>query len=88
MPRVGEEQGELVYAGSAFVTTPQPERDRFWATTEAVKVNRPAVKMETVGRKASYGNAELRVRARHLRADGVLRHASLTELLCTPRAIL
>ena len=76
-----EEEGGLVYAGSAFVTLPQQERDRFWTTAEALKVKRPAVKLETVGRKASYVKPELRVRAKHMRAEGMLRHASLTALL-------
>ena len=76
-----EQEDGLVYAGSAFVTLPQKERDRFWTTTEALKVKRPAVKMETVGREASYVKPELRVRAKHMRTEGMLRHASLTALL-------
>jgi ATP-dependent DNA ligase len=78
-----EEGGELVYAGSAFVTLPQPERDRFWTSAEALKVKRLVIpELATPGRrKASFVKPELRVRARHMKAEGMLRHASLTELL-------
>jgi hypothetical protein len=35
-----EEEDGLVYAGSAFVTLSAAERDRFWTTTEELKVKR------------------------------------------------
>jgi ATP-dependent DNA ligase len=76
-----EEEGGLVYAGSAFVSLPGPERDRFWNTAEALKVRTPAVKLAGGGRKASYVRPELHVRARHLRHDGMLRHATVSAIL-------
>ena len=76
-----EEEGRLVYAGSAFVTLPQRERDRFWTSADALKVKRPAVKLAGGGRKATFVKPELRVRAKHMRADGMLLHASLTKVL-------
>ena len=81
-----EEEGELVYAGSAFVTLPQSERDRFWTSAETLKVKRPAVKFAAGGRNATFVKPEIRVRAKHMRAEGMLRHASLTKVYepCRP----
>jgi DNA ligase D-like protein (predicted ligase) len=77
-----EENGELIYAGSAFVTLPAKARDKFWNMAEKLKVDRPAVRPLKMGkRKATFVAPKLRVRARHMRAEGMLRHASLTELL-------
>jgi ATP-dependent DNA ligase len=74
-----EEAGGLIYAGSAFVTLPQPLRDEFWSRTEAIKIPKAVVpELRKGARKASFVRPELRVRARHLRGDGMLRHASLT----------
>ena len=75
-----EEDGELVYAGSAFVTLSAGCRDRFWRSIEARKLKHPVV--AGVGsRKASFCRPELRVRAKHLRGEAMLGHASLTVLL-------
>jgi hypothetical protein len=54
---------------------------RFWNTAEALKVRKPAVKLAGGGHKASYVWPELRVRARHMRAQGMLRHANLISLI-------
>ena len=81
-----EEEGELIYAGSAFVTLPQPERDLFWTSAEALKMKRSAMKLGAGGRKATFVKPEMRVRAKHMRAEGMLRHASLTALLA-PRLV-
>jgi len=70
----------LIYAGSAFVTLPQDERDRFWTATEAMKVSRPVLH-EIRRRDVSFLRPELRVRAKHLRGGKMLRHASLSKLL-------
>ena len=75
-----EEDGKLVYAGSAFVTLPTKPRDQFWKRAEALTVSRPVLK-EIQRRKVSFLKPEMRVRARHLRGENVLRHASLIELL-------
>jgi DNA ligase D-like protein (predicted ligase) len=72
----------LVYAGSAFVTLPQHARDEFWTRTEAIKIPKAVVpELRNGNRKASFVRPELRVRARHLRGEGMLRHATLTALL-------
>jgi bifunctional non-homologous end joining protein LigD len=38
-----EESEGLVYAGSAFVTLDAADRDRFWTTTEALKIPKAVV---------------------------------------------
>ena len=77
-----EEAEGVVYAGSAFVTLGAADRDRFWTTTEALRIPKAVVAELRKGkRKASFVRPELRVRARHLKGGGMLRHASLTALL-------
>jgi DNA ligase D-like protein (predicted ligase) len=77
-----EEEGGLVYAGSAFVTLGAADRDRFWTMTETLHVPKAVVAELREGkRKATFVRPELRVRARHLKGGGMLRHASLTALL-------
>jgi DNA ligase D-like protein (predicted ligase) len=70
----------LSYAGSAFVTLPQAERDAFWEATDQLKIKTPAVR-DLRGAKASFLKPLLRVRAKHLKGGNMLRHASLVEML-------
>jgi bifunctional non-homologous end joining protein LigD len=77
-----QEGGQLVYAGSAFVTLPTKARDQFWQRAEALKVDRPAVS-EIRRRKVGFVKPSIRVRARHLRGETTLRHASLIGVLAT-----
>ena len=70
----------LIYVGSAFVTLPKAERDRFWSETERLKTSKPSLP-EIMKRKVGFVKPELRVRAKHLRNEGMLRHASLSGLL-------
>jgi bifunctional non-homologous end joining protein LigD len=70
----------LEYAGSAFVTLPAAKRDKFWRAVETMKIARAPV--AGIGsRKASFCRPELRVRARYLRGEEKLHHASLSALL-------
>ncbi len=75
-----ETDAGLVYVGSAFVTLPKVERDRFWAATDSLTVTKPAVK-EIRRAKVGFVKPVLKVKARHLRGAGMLRHASLAKLL-------
>jgi ATP-dependent DNA ligase len=75
-----QEAERLTYAGSAFVTLPQAERDAFWEATELLKVRTSAVRGIN-GAKASFLKPLLRVRAKHLKGGEMLRHASLLELV-------
>lgn len=75
-----EDARQLVYAGSKFVTLPQPARDAFWSRTEELAIQSPVVR-EIRARKATFTRPEMRVRARHLRGGDMLRHATLSALL-------
>ena len=69
----------LSYAGSAMVTLPGRQRERFWRTIERDAVSMPALPMsKSVGR---WVKPSMRVRARYLKGSDKLRHATLTELL-------
>jgi bifunctional non-homologous end joining protein LigD len=78
LARQGEEGLEL--AGPAMVTLADPERARFWTAIEALKTDRPAVTMDK-RREGSFVAPRLRVRARHLRGEEGLRHATLVALI-------
>lgn len=70
----------LVYAGSAFVTLPQAERDRFWQAAEKLKVTEPGIR-DIRRAKVSFVKPALKLRAKHLRGGDMIRHASLSKLL-------
>jgi DNA ligase D-like protein (predicted ligase) len=78
-----ETDSGLVYAGSAFVTLSQAEKERFWPRSEAIKIRRPVPTegLDTRKRKVSWFKPEMRVRARHMRGGDMLRHARLTEVI-------
>lgn len=72
------EQG-LEYAGSAFVTLGGDERERFWRRMDQLSIERPAVAI--VRRKrARWVSPGLRVRAKFLRGEEQLRHATLCKI--------
>lgn len=70
----------LAYAGGAMVTLPQPDRDRFWEAVEALKVDRPALRMKA-RKEASWVKPLMRVLVRTLRGEEMLRHATVRELV-------
>lgn len=65
----------LTYAGSAFVTLADGDRERFWREVERLGRERSVV--EVSSKSAAWVTPELRVRARYLRGEGKLRHATL-----------
>jgi bifunctional non-homologous end joining protein LigD len=67
------------YAGSAFVTLPQPDRGEFWTRVEALAAEKSPIR--SIRKNAIFVRPALRVRAKHLRGEGGLRHASLTAVL-------
>ncbi len=69
----------LTYAGSAFVTLPGKERDRFWSRTAELAAERPMSRSRS--RNVTWCRPELRVRARYLRGAGMIRHATVAALL-------
>jgi ATP-dependent DNA ligase len=74
-----EVAGDLRYVGSAFVTLNKPQRDLFWRTVDQLRIGKPAVPV-TSG-TASWVRPQMRVRAKHLRCSGKLRHATLVEVI-------
>jgi len=66
----------LEYAGGAFVTLPQPDRDRFWQNADRLKAKEPAVPMEP-RKGATWTKPAMRVQVRTLRGEEMLRHATV-----------
>lgn len=79
-----ETQDGLVYAGAAMVTLPDPERETFWRTNEALKTPSPAVPMEP-RKETSWLRPEMKVRVRHLRGEEMLRHATVQAITALPK---
>jgi DNA ligase D-like protein (predicted ligase) len=74
-----ELNGSLEYVGSAFVTLEESQRELFWRTVERLGTKKPAIAVQS--RTASWVRPELRVRAKHLRCSGKLRHATLVKVI-------
>ncbi len=77
-----EGEGGLELAGPAWVTLPEPERERFWSALEALKTSRAAVSMERP-KEGSFVKPELRVRARYLRGGPTLRQATIQAIVAS-----
>jgi ATP-dependent DNA ligase len=73
----------LVYAGGAMVTLPQADRDRFWQSIELVRAPKPPIPMEP-RKETRWTKPVMRVRAKFLRGEEMLRHATVTALLELP----
>lgn len=70
----------LDYAGSAFVTLGGTQRDRFW--NEIERLARPRAPLKIVGhKKARWAEPHMRVQVQHLKGAGMLRHATVREIL-------
>lgn len=65
----------LEYAGSAFVTLSDEQRQRFWRSRECLGADQAAVPVENL-RGASWVRPLVRVRAKHLCCSGKLRHGT------------
>jgi len=75
-----EIDGSLDYAGSAFVTLGGEQRDRFWSEIE--RLARPRAPLKIVGhKKARWARPEMRVQVQHLKGSGMLRHATVREIV-------
>lgn len=74
-----EVDGALSYAGSAFITLRDRDRDSFWRRVDELGCDAPAVPM--LKHEATWCRPGLRVRARHLKGSDKLRHAALVEVL-------
>jgi bifunctional non-homologous end joining protein LigD len=69
----------LEYAGGAMLTPRESERDRFWAGVDALKRDKPPLRMEG-GKKARWTEPLMKVRVRTLRGEEKLRHATELEI--------
>jgi bifunctional non-homologous end joining protein LigD len=74
-----EVDGALEYAGSAFITLKDAERERFWRGVDRFACDAPPVPISK-GYDATWCRPEMRVSARHLKGGDKLRHASLSSL--------
>jgi bifunctional non-homologous end joining protein LigD len=73
-----DRDGELKFAGPAILHPSQKERAHWTKLMAALAVAKPPLK--GLQGLAQWLRPELRVRVRHLRAKGVLRHATVRQL--------
>jgi bifunctional non-homologous end joining protein LigD len=78
-----EEAGQLVYAGGAMISLPQPDRATFWEAAERIRSPEPPIPMEP-RKETGWVRPEMRVRVRTLRGEEMLRHATVTEITALP----
>jgi ATP-dependent DNA ligase len=74
-----ETENGLEYAGGAMVTLAEPERSYFWSEIERLRQDRPAIAMKSKG--ATWVQPVLSVRARFLKGEEMLRHATVKQVL-------
>jgi ATP-dependent DNA ligase len=78
---LAEETDEgLQYSGAAFVTLSDVERERFWQAMKRLVSDKPAVRA-TGQPHALWVRPDLPVRAKHLKGEKMLRHATLCGLV-------
>ena len=75
-----DRDGELKFAGPAILHLPQKERAHWAKLTAALAMAKPPLKGLRQG-SAQWLRPELRVRVRHLKAKGLLRHATVKEFI-------
>jgi len=74
-----ETETGLEYVGGAMLTLPDAEREVFWAAMEQLGCERPPLQV-TKRSGACWTKPHLRVRVRHLRGEGMLRHGAVVSL--------
>jgi DNA ligase D-like protein (predicted ligase) len=75
--------GELEFAGPAIFRPPTHDRAKWAEKFAAMSIEKPALKGLRRANKAKWLKPELRVTARHLKAKGTLRHATVKALIET-----
>lgn len=68
----------LHYVGDAFITLKAADREDFWAYAEVNTVDAPVLPLK---RRGTWLRPGLLAKVKHLRGDGILRHASLKGLI-------
>jgi DNA ligase D-like protein (predicted ligase) len=76
-----EHDGGLEFAGPAIMRTPSQSRAEWADQFAAMSIDKPALKGLTRANKAQWLKPEIRVRVKHLKAKGVLRHATVKALI-------
>jgi bifunctional non-homologous end joining protein LigD len=74
-----EQDGELEFAGPAILKPPSQARAEWAEKFAAMSIEGPAIKGLRRG-KAQWLRPKLRVRVQHLKARGMLRHASVKQI--------
>jgi hypothetical protein len=72
--------GKLEFAGPAILRPPSGARSEWAEKLAALLIDKPALEGMRSG-KAQWLKPEIRVRARHLKAKGTLRHATVKALI-------
>jgi bifunctional non-homologous end joining protein LigD len=72
-----EQNGDLEFAGPATISTPSHTRAEWADKFAAMSIEKPAFKGLRRANKAKWLKPEIRVMARHLKAKGTLRHATV-----------
>jgi hypothetical protein len=72
--------GKLEFAGPAILRPPSGARSEWAEKLAALSIDKPALEGMRSG-KAQWLKPEIRVRARHLKAKGTLRHATVKALI-------
>ncbi len=76
-----EQNGELEFAGPAILRTPSYARAEWADKFAAMSIDKPALKGLRRANRTQWLKPEIRIRAKHLRAKGTLRHATVKALL-------
>jgi bifunctional non-homologous end joining protein LigD len=75
-----ERDGELEFAGPAILNPPRQDRGQWGELIAALAVAKPPLKGLRQG-SAQWLRPELRVRVKHLKAKGMLRHATVKQVI-------
>jgi bifunctional non-homologous end joining protein LigD len=75
-----DRDGQLQFAGPAILNPPRQDRGKWGELMAALVVAKPPLKGLRQG-SAQWLRPELRVRVRHLKAKGTLRHATVKGLI-------
>jgi ATP-dependent DNA ligase len=75
-----DREGALEFAGPAILNPPQRERGKWGELMAALAVAKPPLRGLRQG-SAQWLRPELRVRVKHLKAKGVLRHATVKQFI-------
>ena len=79
-PLASDGDGELKFAGPAILNPPRQDRGKWSELMAALAIAKPPLQGLRLG-SAQWLRPELRVRVKHLKAKGTLRHATVKGLI-------